>query len=822
MKQIYKKEYKDAYYYDSRAQIKYVIYLKNDFGVYTVYDDNLGKMTICGNTVEPLNVGRVYNFKLVEYFNTIRQERTTEILEAYEQSPESSNELDFLTRNIFKTKNMDEYFESVKKRVLLDEQVEQLVDYKMEWKLAKKFVLRYGLKSAKLVKENPYLLLNLVSYFTFQDCDIIANKLGYNVASPIRIIAAIKEALNEFCNETGFTFCTKEYIVKQAKNKLRYRLTQQECENILKEHLNEKYTTYKVFNFETLIYIDELTKILEEKKEYIFYEISDSEINFEIEKGSKSDELFKKDMIINNKNYRMIQDIVMHQYEQYIASKISKLNKNKNKNKKNDEKKLDILIAKYEQKNNIQLTDEQKEAIKNVLEYNHGGFYLINGNAGTGKTTVVKAILDIYDSMNPKDMFRLYNDVSLLAPTGRAADVLTKAIDNQLLQAETIHKKLQYDQDMNDFLKNEINPLDSKFIIVDETSMLDTWLCYHLLSAVGPMTKVVFLGDDRQLPSVGPGKVLKDLLEKIPNKNTLTVVKRQNIKSGILKNALDILDMKKITSYKDSQVFYENNQNKQMEILNKLVLNVLKTYKNEDICILTPMKIGQLGTKNLNHILQPIFNPQYDKYPHKVEEYSRDLKTSVKNYLCKGDKVINIQNFYNTRRYSDNKVEYQTEFYQFKQILLETKKDEYSTYIGDSVMNGEIGIIDDIRKVFVRKRNKDGDYGPVQEVTRIIVKYPSRNKNYKFEYVFYDDDEEYLNLAYAITVHKSQGSSWPCTINIVNKSHTRLVSNELLYVAATRASEINYFIIDNVYDKKIDYFSNKRQTFLPDELEKEL
>ncbi len=357
---------------------------------------------------------------------------------------------------------------------------------------------------------------------------------------------------------------------------------------------------------------------------------------------------------------------------------------------------------------------EQFEGIKSAL---HNKVTIITGGPGTGKTTTVKGIIDIYKD-NGKQ-------VILAAPTGRAAKRMNELIG---MEAKTIHRLLEFNPMDFSFFYNEENKITADLIVVDEVSMIDTYLMYHLFAAIGTNTSVVLVGDTNQLPSVGPGNILHDLIEskKVPVIE-FTKIFRQSETSGIVKLAHAIREGKNIDfgkeDYEDIIFIEKENSNSLTRLITELVANRIpkKFGYNpiEDIQVLSPMYKGQAGVNELNLSLQNALN-------------KNNLSENTSRFNA-GDKVMQLRNDYEK-----------------------------------NVFNGDIGIVE--------KKNSSEK--------KIIVRYDFRMVSYKFEEL---DD---LTLAYAITIHKSQGSEYPCVIIPLSFSHRIMLRRKLIYTAVTRTREL--------------------------------
>lgn len=393
-------------------------------------------------------------------------------------------------------------------------------------------------------------------------------------------------------------------------------------------------------------------------------------------------------------------------------------------------------IAKVEEAEDIVLAENQKEAVTVALK---NGVSVITGGPGTGKTTTIKTILRLFERMG--------FIVLLCAPTGRAAKRMQEATGKE---AKTIHRLLEYgcgetDEEMV-FQKNEDAPLEADAIIVDEASMIDILLMNNLLKAIAEGTRLILVGDVDQLPSVGPGCVLKDIIES----DTVQIVRlneifRQAEESMIVVNAHKINKGEMpVLNIRDRDFFFmkKDRQEDILEKIKELCKERLPKYSGhnpmEGIQVLSPMKKGLCGVFNLNTELQEALNP-----PH-LTKNQREYRDNI---FREGDKVMQIKNNYRMKWYSALDKDYE----------------------GEGVFNGDMGIITriDNEEQFVEVLY-DGDR---------LVKYEPK-----------DLDE--LELSYAVTVHKSQGSEFPVLVMPVMPGPPMLLTRNLLYTALTRAKEM--------------------------------
>lgn len=427
------------------------------------------------------------------------------------------------------------------------------------------------------------------------------------------------------------------------------------------------------------------------------------------------DLILKKEIVNDNEDYYIL-DYYLD--EVYNAESISKLAlKPPSKTSK-----LDKLITKKEEELNITYSLEQKEAIKNALENN---ISIITGGPGTGKTTIINGILELYKTLNKNSSIE--KDVLLLAPTGRAA---RKMFEVTGFEASTIHRFLKWDKENNIFKINEFNKEHYKLIIIDEVSMIDNHLLASLFRGINLNTKMVFIGDEYQLPSVGPGLILNDMINSEMLAHTrLEEIYRQSENSYIPVLARSIKEVnlyEELLDKRDDYNFIVTRSANIRSVIKDIISKSLKRNLSENnIQILAPMYKGENGIDNLNLMLQEIYNP---KSPNK-NEYNYMYKT-----FREGDKILNLENF-----------------------------------IDFNISNGDIGYIIDINPY-----NKD---------ELITIDYDGNIVSYKRDML------SSITHAYAISIHKSQGNEFEHVIMPLTLSYSRMLYNKLLYTGVSRAKK---------------------------------
>ncbi|WP_138159490.1 SF1B family DNA helicase RecD2 [Peptoniphilus catoniae] len=557
-----------------------------------------------------------------------------------------------------------------------------LTSYGLSSSYAIKIYKSYGEDSISLIKENPYKLAEDIRGIGFKKADEIAIRLG-NVDPSFRAKAALKYTLFLAALE-GHSYLPQEELLKR---------------------------TEKLLNIDEKSLREEVIKLTFDDR-------------FFIERNEEGDfDCYYAPYL---------------QAENYISGKIKSMLKYPYEKVKN----LDQLIDKVEGRQNLKFAANQIKAVKESVE---NGILIITGGPGTGKTTTLKAIIEVFELLE--------KSVKLAAPTGRAAKRMKEAT---MREAMTIHRLLEIGFSSDDRLNygyEEETTLDCDVLIVDEVSMVDLILMNTLLKSVKEGTRLILVGDRDQLPSVGAGNVLKDLIEsdKVPLVN-LDEIFRQSEESMIIKNAhlINKGKMPEITNSKDFFMINEPDQLKTSEIIADLVNRRLPDYygiDKKDIQVLCPMKKGPVGVKNLNDKLQTLLNPKGDEVKY------------GDNIFRVGDKVMHTKNNYN--------LEYKIE----SDFYLEE---------GEGVFNGDIGYIEKIDK----------------EEKEVYVRYDDV-KLVKYEY----EDLDELMLAYASTIHKSQGSEFDVVIIPLHFAPPILLTRNLIYTAITRAKKLVVLVGEYKYLK---------------------
>ncbi len=530
---------------------------------------------------------------------------------------------------------------------------------------------KWGSSAVDIAKNNPYMLCEEIEGIGFERADRLAQKLGLDADSEDRLCSGVQYMLGANAGQNGHVCLPREKLVASAAKLL--GATPEGVENAVSSMIKTKKLCVVTFDGVQYLY-----------------------------------------------------DRSLYEHEKYIASKLCLLDK---VCPAMDTANIGSFIEKEERESGVQYAQLQRQAIYGALE---NGVMLLTGGPGTGKTTVVRALLHIFDSMGL--------NIALCAPTGRAAKRLSESTS---CEAKTIHRLLEYGGEEGGgirFHRDEKNLLDENVIIVDEASMVDNNLMSALLRAVKPGARIVVIGDADQLPSVGAGNVLRDLLDSGRFATVrLTEIFRQAQKSLIITNAHAINrgEMPRL-DVKDNDFFFlprASDKEIAATVAQLYQTRLPRTYGDLAVYgtqVICPSRKGETGTENLNVILQAALNPPD---PKKREHRYREM------VFREGDRVMQIRNNYD----------------------LEWEKDDGTA--GNGIFNGDIGVIERINL---------GD-------ENLEICFDERHVTYDFNML----DE--LEMAYAITVHKSQGSEYPIVILPMGSAPAMLLSRNLFYTAVTRA-----------------------------------
>ena len=524
---------------------------------------------------------------------------------------------------------------------------------------------RYKENTKLMITNNIYNLIEDIEDITFSKVDEIYKKLENNLDDPNRIKACI-------------IYTMKNLTFKNSDTYLYFNEIKEETLRYLKQDINDEQ-----FN----LYLDELrydNKIVLESARY-----------------------YLKKMFIDE--------------EKIINTIKLLLNKEPTKYKQ-----IDKLIKQFEEVYSIEYNSKQIEAIKKSLENN---ILVITGGPGTGKTTIIKAIVEMYQKLNDYTFKESLEHIALLAPTGRASKRMS---ETTLFPASTIHRYLKWNKETNSFGVDEFNKNEQELIIIDEVSMIDTNLFASLFRGLKSNIKLVLVGDYNQLPSVGPGQILKDIIEsEIVDVIELDLLYRQSETSYISELAYEIKNNDISSNFlekKDDYLFLECSSNSIKDNiinLSKQIMN--KNYDYKKFQILAPMYAGINGIDNLNKELQNIFNPSD---PDKIEIKVGDV------IYRENDKVLQLVNMADS-----------------------------------NVYNGDIGIIKYIIPFYESDSGKN----------EIYIDYDG------IELKLLPNDFNKIKHGYIISIHKSQGSEFDMIMIPICKSYNRMLYKKLIYTGITRA-----------------------------------
>ena len=610
-------------------------------------------------------------------------------------------------------------------------------------KTAKKIVERFGSNTVDTIK-NDYESLALVSGMTItkakrmhdkvidneinQDLIIKLNSFGFSVKEAIDLITIYGKNLFEIVEDNIYTLVSH---VSFDKIDLIFLKNNSETDSRRIEALI-KHNIYDMCyeTGDTLVKKEEL--FLKMKKCFSTMFNADTFLAY-IDKLKKNKEIIECNEYLALTNF--------YETEVSIMKTVESLNSIRSVF---NNKKIGQYISEYEKRNNISFNTDQKEAIIGSINNN---FFIISGGPGTGKTTIIRAIVEILKDM--EDIFD--EDFALLAPTGRSAKKMSESVN---CPAYTIHKFLKWNKETGSFQVDEYNKSKESIVIIDESSMIDIFLFQSLLKGLKSNVKLLLVGDANQLPSIGPGDLLNDLLiQNEIRKKYLNIIYRVKEGSYITDLANDIKNVKLIDKIDNSHTDFKFIESSDEDIKSYLTEICLKAVKKgisvDNFQVLAPMYKGINGIDNLNTLMADIFNPCEEKY------------IINDKYYRVHDKVIQLVND-----------------------------------VDNNVYNGDIGYIESIE--YIDKK------------LVVDIDYMGNTVEYK------SGEFDKFTLAYAISVHKSQGSEYDNVVIILAKSFSRMFYNKLIYTASTRAKS-SLIILGSVesFNTSIKtLYSTNRNTYL--------
>lgn len=610
-------------------------------------------------------------------------------------------------------------------------------------KTAKKIVEKFGSETLDVIK-NDYESLALVSGMNIKKALMIHNKVidseynqdliiklngyGFTVKEAINLSTIYGSELLEIINDNVYELI--DYVSFDKLDLIFLSMYDEADQRRIRALIKHNIYTMCFDSGDTLV--------------------SKEELFIKMKKCFKSNFTADSFLIYLNKSIECADVIEINDYvslfefydtETSIIKDINRINSIKNVI---DENKINKYISKYEKKNNIEFNDDQVEAIIESIKNN---FYIITGGPGTGKTTIIKAIVEILEDFCNVDK----NDIALLAPTGRSAKRMSESVG---ALSYTIHKFLKWNKESESFGIDEYNKAHEKVVIVDEASMIDIFLFSSLLKGLRVNVKLLLIGDANQLPSIGPGDILNDLLNVSDIKSkSLNKIYRVKDGSFITYLANDIKNIKEFDSFDNNYSDFKFIESSDENIKNYLV-SICDNIKNkkiniENFQVLAPMYKGINGIDSLNELMADIFNGESEKY-----------QIGDKYYRV-GDKVIQLIND-----------------------------------VENNVFNGDIGYI---------KR--------IDSIDRKLVV----TIDFMGNRVIYKSGEfDRFTLAYAISIHKSQGSEYDNVVIVLAKSFKRMFYNKLIYTAVTRAKSSLIIIgsLDSFNSSVKTLYANDRITLL--------
>lgn len=636
----------------------------------------------------------------------IVDELGTNCIDAIVENPNVLNQVDGVSK---KQKNSIE--EVLAEEYGMQKVILRLNQFGIDNTLAYRIYGKYEERTTEVIHENPYQLIQEIEGIGFNRADMIADHLDIASDSDERIQAAITYALFTICNDSGDTYAIEHYLIQRT-----IEILEKSRPFIIDQELVEK-------NLQQLI---DDSMIYEEEGRYFLSTLYHAEWG------------------------------IVSSFEFLLDDEKTPI----------DQKEFKEKISDLEFELDIEYGDSQKAAIKEALE---SPVFILTGGPGTGKTTVLEGIVHLYAELNDLSLDPYsYKDeafpILLAAPTGRAAKRMKESTG---LPASTIHRLLGLTADDEDLMNDNGYVLEGELLIIDEMSMVDTFLANRLFQSVPQGMKVILVGDQDQLPSVGPGQVFRDLIDsgKIPQKE-LKEIYRQGDGSSIIPLAHEIkhnrLPADLLEKKKDRNFFPARSQSV-VPIIETIVEKAIeKGYTANDIQVLAPMYKGPAGINILNERLQEIFNPN---------DGTRTEVQHIDTVYRIGDKVLQLQN--------DPE---------------------------NNVFNGDLGFITSITKAKYTELKTD----------IITVDFEGNEVDYL------RSNWNKITLAYCCSIHKAQGSEYDIVILPLVSSYGRMLKKDILYTAITRASKSLSLIGEpQAFIRSVESQQNLRNTGLKERLQSE-
>lgn len=565
--------------------------------------------------------------------------------------------------------------------------------------IAQKVIGLFKEKARDILDEDPYLLLQKIEGLGFRRMDSIAQSMGIDPDDVSRLKGALFVVTRDLCYQSGDTYLSSEVLISQSQKLL------ESCQNYL---------------IEPTILVEALNELIREG------------VLFSDENRIAIASLYYAELGISNS----VSKRITTQKQEFSNDKIYKA--------------IEVTQKKFE----ITYDDSQKEAILKILKE---PLFVLTGGPGTGKTTIINAVIDVYAQLTDLDLEEIEENIVLAAPTGRAAKRMNELTG---YTASTIHRLLGISLDsVGD--NYEDKEIQGEFLIIDEMSMVDTWLMNRVFKAAPINLKILLVGDKNQLPSVGPGQVLSDLLEtkQVPAQE-LKRIHRQNQQSSIVDLAHHIKDGVLPKNFLKKQVdrsFLPCSTERLVTIIEQVILAAIKKgYNKREIQVLAPMYKGEAGINAINKMMQEILNPKIANTVREVESFDKVFRV--------GDKVLQLVNMPE-----------------------------------ENVYNGDIG---EITAIQFANENED-------QVDKIFVLFDQTEVEYR------RTDWQQLTLAYCCSIHKAQGSEFKMVILPLVNQYSRMLQRNLLYTAVTRSQQ--YLILCgevSAFQKSAETLPPKRATFL--------